>query len=186
MKTNRVKISKFLSYVLRHKPEAIGITLEDGGWINVDMLLQAVNATGKPLTRDMLEDVVRTNDKQRFAFSDDGTKIRASQGHSVRIDLGLRPLPPPDRLYHGTATRFLDSILSDGLQPQSRHHVHLSADEPTALRVGQRHGKPVILRVDAGVMHADGHAFFLSANGVWLTAAVPPAYLHPLTTPNHS
>jgi len=186
MKANRVKISKFLSYVLRHKPEAIGIALETGGWIDVDALLQAMNAAGKPLVRDVLEEVVSTNDKQRFAFSDDGTKIRASQGHSVQIDLGLQPITPPDTLYHGTATRFLNSILSSGLQPQSRRHVHLSADEPTALRVGQRHGKPVILRVDAGAMHADGHTFFLSANGVWLTAAVPPAYLRPLTNPNHS
>jgi putative RNA 2'-phosphotransferase len=178
MKPHYVKISKFLSYVLRHKPDAIGLTLEDGGWVAVDSLLQALDAAGKPVTRELLEDVVRTNDKQRFAFSADGTKIRASQGHSIAVDLGLKAVTPPDTLYHGTARRFVDSIMSTGLQPQQRHHVHLSPDEQTALRVGQRHGKPIIFRVDSGTMHADGHTFFLSANGVWLTAHVPPSYLH--------
>lgn len=178
MKPHHVRISKFLSYVLRHKPEAIGITLDDAGWVDVDLLLQAMKAAGKPVSRNVLEEIVRTNDKQRFAFNDDGTKIRASQGHSIQIDLGLRPVTPPGVLYHGTATRFLDRILSAGLLPQRRQYVHLSPDEQTALRVGQRHGKPVILRIDAGAMHADGHIFFLSANGVWLTASVPPNYLH--------
>jgi putative RNA 2'-phosphotransferase len=177
MKPHYVKISKFLSYVLRHRPDAIGLTLEDGGWVDVDALLQALGVAGKPVTRELLEDVVRTNDKQRFAFSADGIKIRASQGHSIEVDLGLKAVSPPDTLYHGTARRFLDSILSSGLQPQKRHHVHLSLDEQTALRVGQRHGKPIIFRVDSGAMHADGHTFFLSANGVWLTAHVPPSYL---------
>lgn len=180
MKPQHVKISKFLSYVLRHKPEAIGLTLEEGGWVAVDKLLQALDAAGKPVTRELLEEVVRTNEKQRFAFSDNGTKIRASQGHSIAVDLGLEAVVPPDTLYHGTAIRFLDSILLTGLQPQRRHHVHLSPDEQTALRVGQRHGKPIILRVDSGTMYADGHTFFLSANGVWLTAHVPPSYLHRL------
>ncbi len=180
MKTNLIKISKFLSYALRHKPDAIGITLEDGGWIDVDVLLQALNTVGKSITREVLDEVVRANDKQRFAFSEDGAKIRASQGHSIEVDLGLQPLTPPDVLYHGTASRFLDSILATGLQRQNRQHVHLSADEQTAVRVGQRHGKPIVLHVDAGGMHADGHAFFLSANGVWLTAHVPPTYLRVL------
>lgn len=180
MKPHHVKISKFLSYVLRHKPETIGLTLEDGGWVAVEQLLQALKAARKDVTRDLLEDIVQTNDKQRFAFSEDGTKIRASQGHSLQVDLGLRPIPPPDILFHGTARRFLDSILSTGLQPQQRQHVHLSPDEQTALRVGQRHGKPIVLRVNAGAMHADGHVFFLSANGVWLTAHVPPTFLHVL------
>lgn len=177
MKPQHVKISKFLSYVLRHKPEAIGITLDDNGWIEVDRLLEAMKAAGKRVSRELLDEIVRTNDKQRFAFNDDGTKIRASQGHSIQVDLDLTPVAPPDVLYHGTATRFLDSILSAGLQSRNRQYVHLSPDEQTALRVGQRHGKPVILRIDARAMHADGHTFFLSANGVWLTAHVPPKYL---------
>lgn len=175
---HHVHISKFLSYVLRHKPEVIDITLDDAGWVNVDRLLHAMKAAGKTVSRELLDEIVRTNDKQRFAFNDDGTKIRASQGHSIQIDLGLRAATPPDVLYHGTATRFLKAILADGLLPQGRQYVHLSPDEPTALRVGQRHGKPVILRIDAGAMHADGHTFFLSANGVWLTACVPPTYFH--------
>jgi putative RNA 2'-phosphotransferase len=177
MKSQHVKISKFLSYVLRHRPEAIGITLDDNGWVEVDRLLEAMKAAGKHVNRKVLDEVVRTNDKQRFAFSDDGTKIRASQGHSIQVDLDLTPVTPPDVLYHGTATRFLDSILSAGLQSRNRQYVHLSPDEQTALRVGQRHGKPAILRIDARAMHVDGHTFFFSANGVWLTARVPSKYL---------
>lgn len=121
--------------------------------------------------------MVKSNNKQRFAFNGDGTKIRASQGHSLEVDLNLQPLIPPEILYHGTATRFLDSIIATGLQPQNRQHVHLSADQQTAVSVGQRHGKPVVLRVAAGNMHGDGHIFFRSDNGVWLTAHVPPGYL---------
>ncbi len=171
------RTSKFLSFVLRHKPEAIGLTLDANGWADVEELIRRANETGEPLTRELLERVVADNDKQRFILSEDGTRIRANQGHSVAIDLALTPVEPPDVLFHGTATRFLDSIRTHGLRPGGRQHVHLSADESTATKVGQRHGKPVVLRVRAGAMWAVGHAFFLSANGVWLTDCVPTEFL---------
>jgi putative RNA 2'-phosphotransferase len=172
-----VRISKFLSLVLRHKPETIGLSLDRGGWARVDELIAAANRAGMPLDQASLQQVVEQNDKQRFAFSDDGLRIRASQGHSLPVDLGLKPLVPPQLLYHGTATRFLNSIRRQGLVPRGRTHVHLSPDEPTAVRVGERHGKPVVLRVQAGRMHRDGFRFYLSANGVWLTQKVPVEYL---------
>jgi putative RNA 2'-phosphotransferase len=172
-----VRISKFLSLVLRHKPETIGLSLDRGGWARVDELIAAANRAGMPLDQASLQQVVEQNDKQRFAFSDDGRRIRASQGHSLPVDLGLEPLAPPQVLYHGTATRFLNSIQRQGLVPRGRTHVHLSPDEPTAVRVGQRHGKPVVLRVQARRMHQDGFRFYLSANGVWLTQKVPVEYL---------
>jgi putative RNA 2'-phosphotransferase len=172
-----VRISKFLSLVLRHKPETIGLSLDRGGWARVDELIAAANRAGMPLDQASLQQVVEQNNKQRFAFSDDGQRIRASQGHSLPIDLGLEPLAPPQVLYHGTATRFLNSIRRQGLVPRGRTHVHLSPDEPTAVRVGKRHGKPVVLTVQAGRMHQDGFRFYLSANGVWLTEKVPAEYL---------
>jgi putative RNA 2'-phosphotransferase len=175
--TSKVKISRFLSYALRHKPEAIGLALDPQGWASIDDLLRRAAAAGMPITREILDDVVATNDKRRFAVSDDGARIRASQGHSIPVDLGLDPVTPPPTLYHGTASRFLDSILRSGLQPRGRQYVHLSADRATAVQVGRRHGKPVVLAVDAAALHATGHPFYLSKNGVWLTPQVPPAFL---------
>ncbi len=145
--------SKFLSYVLRHKPEAIGITLDDQGWIGVDELLVAAARHGKAITRELLDKVVATNDKQRFSFSPDGQSIRANQGHSVEVDLALEPVEPPELLYHGTVERFIASIREQGLIRGQRQHVHLSGDRETAARVGQRRGKPVILIVESGRMH---------------------------------
>lgn len=177
MDPSLVRLSKFLSLVLRHEPETIGLALDPNGWVAVDELLAAAAKAGTPIAPESLRQVVATNDKKRFAFSEDGLRIRASQGHSVEVDLDLPPSVPPDVLFHGTATRFLDPIRAEGLRAQSRQHVHLSPDEATAVKVGMRHGKPVVLRVHAGRMHQAGHVFFLSANGVWLTAAVPPDYL---------
>lgn len=171
-----VRFSKFLSLVLRHEPQRIGLLLDHAGWAQVDELLLAVNQAGLPLTRELLQRVVDENDKHRFRFSEDGLCIRASQGHSLAVELGLTPQTPPATLYHGTATRFLASIQQQGLLAQSRQHVHLSADHATAVRVGQRHGKPVVLTVHSGLMHRAGYLFYQADNGVWLTAHVPPAY----------
>lgn len=171
------EISKFLSFVLRHQPQAIGITLDSQGWVAVDELLSAAARHGKSISRAQLEEVVATNDKRRFALSNDGVRIRANQGHSVEVDLALTPLAPPELLYHGTVERFLESIRVQGLLRGERHHVHLSPDRETAQRVGQRRGRPVVLVVEAGRMHRDGHVFRRSENGVWLADAVPPEYL---------
>jgi putative RNA 2'-phosphotransferase len=172
-----VKTSKFLSLVLRHQPEAVGLTLDEGGWVDVDVLLAACAARGRPLTRAELDHVVATNNKRRFAYSEDGRRIRASQGHTVQVDLGLAPAVPPDVLFHGTASATLPLILRDGLLPMARQDVHLSADRETAVRVGARHGRPVVLAVDAAGLAAAGQVFRVSANGVWLTGPVPPGWL---------
>lgn len=177
MTKREIHISKFLSLVLRHKPETIGVRLEDGGWIEVETLLNACAAHQFPLTREELRAVVTGNDKQRFAFSDNGLKLRASQGHSVDVELGYAPTPPPEVLYHGTAERFLESILEKGLLKGERQHVHLSAEVETAKKVGLRHGKPVVLTVAAAKLSREGVLFYLSDNGVWLVDAVPTAYL---------
>ncbi len=174
---NKTKLSKFLSLVLRHKPEAIGLTLDSEGWVAVDDLLACLKSAGKTTNRRELEEVVAENNKQRFRFSEDGQRIRANQGHSIAVDLKLEPCTPPEKLYHGTATRFLSSIYADGLVPGSRQHVHLSGDRETAEVVGRRHGKPVILVVDAEAMHRDGKQFYISDNGVWLTDAVLPEFI---------
>ncbi len=166
--------SKFLSYVLRHKPEEIGLTLDAGGWAMIDDLLARATV---PLDRTALQRIVANSDKQRFAISPDGLRIRANQGHSFDVDLGLAPLPPPDLLYHGTATRNLDAIRAEGLNKRDRQHVHLSPDPETARSVGMRYGPPVVLTIAAGRMHGAGHVFFRSQNGVWLTEHVPPAFL---------
>ncbi|MGW3729053.1 RNA 2'-phosphotransferase [Streptomyces sp. NPDC000851] len=171
-----VKVSKYLSKHLRHQPELIGLTLDEGGWVEIDTLIAAAAAHGFRFTREELDHVVATNDKKRFAI--EGPRIRASQGHSVEVDLGLPPATPPPYLYHGTVAGNLGAIHADGLRPMNRHDVHLSADRETATRVGARRGRPVVLSVDAGAMHRDGHIFRVSANGVWLTQAVPPQYLH--------
>jgi len=172
-----ISTSKFLSLVLRHHPETIGISLDEQGWVEIDDLLAAANRSGRKLTRPLLDRVVGENDKQRFAISSDGTRIRANQGHSVEDDLGLHPAQPPELLYHGTVARFMDSIRASGLERGSRQYVHLSPDVETAQRVGQRCGRPMILIVESGRMWQDGHTFYQAENGVWLTDAVPPEYL---------
>lgn len=177
MSSEHVKVSKFLSLVLRHQPDAIGLTLDENGWADVEELIRLANQSGRCLTRPLVDVAVADSDKKRFALSEDGRRIRASQGHSIDVDLALSPADPPHRLYHGTATRFLDSIRASGLHSASRQHVHLSADIPTATKVGQRHGKPVVLVVRAGEMAAAGHTFYLSVNGVWLTDRVPVEFL---------
>jgi putative RNA 2'-phosphotransferase len=171
------QISKFLSLVLRHQPETIGLRLDGQGWARVEELLDACEKSGTPLTRVYLEHIVATSDKKRFSFSDDRLYIRANQGHSVQVDLGYEPQEPPSTLYHGTARRFLESIRREGLNKGRRHHVHLSSDEVTAVKVGSRHGKPIVLKINSGQMHLDGYAFHLSENGVWLTDHVPPDYI---------
>src|SRR5215217_5138217 len=174
---NLVRASKRLSLHLRHAPGEIGVTLEPGGWIAVETLLSALAAHGLRLTRAELGEIVEGNDKRRFAFDPTGERIRASQGHSVDVELGLPPATPPAVLYHGTVEKFLATILREGLRPMQRHAVHLSASAETARAVGARRGRPVLLVVDAAAMAAAGHEFQLSANGVWLTAAVPPEFL---------
>lgn len=171
-----VKDSKFLAGVLRHNPEKLGIELDEAGWVRVDVLLAALKRRGRRIDRDRLDFVVEHNNKKRFEYDEAGERIRASQGHSVPVDLGYEALVPPETLYHGTATRSLDSIFAEGIKPGARHHVHLSADIETATRVGSRHGKPVVLVVSAARMHADGKQFFRSTNGVWLTEYVAPDY----------
>ena len=172
-----VKISKFLSLVLRHKPAVAGVILSEGGWVPVDDLLRGCAASGLVISRDELGEVVAQNSKQRFAFNASGTLIRANQGHSVPVDLTLPASEPPPVLYHGTSTRVADIIRREGLSRMARHHVHLSADPEVARVVGARHGKPVIFCVDARAMHQAGHLFYLSDNGVWLVESVPPEYL---------
>ena len=170
------RISKFLSYVLRHRPQAVGLALDAQGWASIDELIEKARPQ-MALNRELIEQVVSTNDKQRFALSEDGTRIRANQGHSLDVDIGLEPRVPPALLYHGTATRFMDSINRDGLVSGRRQHVHLSLDAETAHAVGRRHGKPVILQIDAKAMHEQGMLFYVSANGVWLTEHVPTRFI---------
>jgi putative RNA 2'-phosphotransferase len=177
MSDKYIRHSKFLSLVLRHKPETIGLTLGEGGWVGVDELLEAMRRHGRAFGLAELKELVATNDKQRFAFSPDGSRIRASQGHSVEVELGYEPAEPPEVLYHGTAERSVEAILREGILRRERHAVHLSERTDTATTVGNRHGRPVVLAVAAGRMHRDGHAFYRSANGVWLADAVPAGYL---------
>lgn len=177
MANDIVSTSKFLSLVLRHDPGRIGIELDAQGWVAIDTLLRQCAAHRKPISRELLNRIVQENDKKRFAISPDGLQIRASQGHSVEVDLALDPIHPPEFLYHGTAERNAASIQQTGLNRAARQHVHLSLDRATATKVGQRHGKPIIFIVKAADMHRAGHQFFLSANGVWLTDSVPPEFL---------
>jgi putative RNA 2'-phosphotransferase len=172
-----IKTSKFLSLILRHEPERVGLKLGDAGWVGVEELLKAVNGHGVALTLEQLKHIVATSDKKRFAFSEDGRRIRASQGHSVEVDLQYAPETPPELLYHGTATRFLEGIRRDGLLRMERHDVHLSAETKMTMQVGGRHGKPVLLIIRAGEMHRAGHEFRRSANGVWLVNQVPPEFI---------
>ena len=177
MSRDPIALSKFLSFVLRHKPEAIGLVLGDNGWVEIADLVTKATAGGEVFTAEDVLTCAANNDKKRFTISDDGLRVRAAQGHSVEVDLALTPTTPPDILFHGTATRFVDAIRAEGLKPQSRQQVHLSRDEATALKVGQRHGKPHIFQVEAGRMQADGYHFYVADNGVWLTDAVPSGYL---------
>lgn len=170
-------ISKFLSLVLRHDPGKIGITLDENGWTECRDLIEASGRHGMKFDYETLAEVVRSNDKQRFSLSEDGKRIRANQGHSVAVDLALKPQVPPRFLYHGTVPKFLESIRQSGLLKGERHHVHLSPDRVTAAKVGERRGKPVILAVRASEMSKAGHPFFVSENGVWLTDAVPPEFI---------
>jgi len=179
MNKQHVKLSKFLSLVLRHQPEKIDIQLDEQGWVEVEVLLQAAHQHGTDICRETLRQIVEQNDKQRFALSEDGLKIRANQGHSIEVNLALSPQQPPDILYHGTAEKFIDSIRQQGLQKRQRQHVHLSADEKTAYKVGIRHGKPVILQIKSAAMYQQGYVFYCSENGVWLTDHVPVEYIVP-------
>ena len=169
--------SKFLSLILRHQPQLIGLQLNDSGWANVEELLSKMTVNGEIVSRQLLETVVADNDKKRFSFNEDKTMIRASQGHSVSIDLALQPQTPPDVLLHGTIAAFIPAIKKDGLQKMSRQHVHLSADALTAEKVAGRRGKPVILTIKAKEMFNSGYSFYLSENGVWLTDHVSPAFI---------
>jgi len=175
MTSDLTSSSKFLSYVLRHNPAAIGVSLGDGGWIDIDALLSAAAAHGRPIGRDRLGQILSAPGKRRFETR--GEQIRAAQGHSIPVDLGLSPSPPPEVLYHGTVARFLDRIRAEGLSARGRTHVHLSADVPAARAVGSRRGRPVVLVVRAGAMHERGYAFYRAANGVWLAAHVPAEWI---------
>lgn len=171
------RLSKYLSLVLRHQPASLGIVLDENGWTDVSVLLQKMQPSNPEMNRALLEHIVSTNAKQRFAFNETKDKIRANQGHSVSVQLNYIPQPPPEILYHGTALQYLDSILQQGLLKGTRHHVHLSKDIETARQVGQRHGKPCICSIDTKQMQQDGHIFYCSENGVWLTEQVPAQYL---------
>jgi putative RNA 2'-phosphotransferase len=171
-----VSASKFVSLVLRHQPEVIGLPLDSEGWAEIDALIQ-LSQPHHPLTRALIDEVVATNNKQRFAISDDGTRIRARQGHSIEVELGLVAIVPPEYLFHGTAMHSVEAIRREGLSKRSRQHVHLSSEADTATRVGARHGRPVVLRIHAAAMTTAGHAFFRSENGVWLTDAVPAEFI---------
>lgn len=174
---NYINIGKYIALILRHKPETIGITLDEHGWANVNELIAGIQTQYPDFTMNDLEEIVRTDNKQRYAFNQDKTKIRANQGHSVSVDVELKEAVPPDVLYHGTAVKYMPFILRDGLIPKSRLYVHLSNDVETATKVGQRHGSPIVLMINAKKMHEDGYPFYLSENGVWLTKTVPVQYI---------
>lgn len=173
----QIKLSKFLSLILRHQPEKIGLSLDAQGWVSIEQLLSQAHTHGQLIRHDELLDIVAHNDKQRFAISADGLRIRANQGHSLDVDLALSAQTPPNVLFHGTASRFLPKILAEGLQPMQRHHVHLSTNAEVALSVGARYGLPQLLWIDAQQMAADGHVFYCTDNGVWLTDHVAPVYI---------
>ena len=178
MSKNRLEeLGKFISLILRHKPEVIGISLDEHVWADVSELLEGMNRMGKQIDREMLEQIVETNNKKRYSFNSDKTLIRANQGHSIPVDVELPQKKPPLILWHGTAEKYVSSIEKQGLVPKSRLYVHLSGDVETAKNVGSRHGKPVIYRVHSGNMEQDGYPFYQSVNGVWLTKHVPAVYL---------
>ena len=171
-----IKMSKLIAMTLRHKPEALGLAMDEHGWVETQALIEKLNAI-QPFDMETLEEIVRTDSKQRYAFSADKSRIRANQGHSLPVDQELLPQEPPKTLWHGTATRFAESIERQGLKPMNRQYVHLSDDTQTAILVGRRHGSPLIYEVDAEAMFKAGYSFYRSENGVWLADAVPPAYL---------
>ena len=177
MSKNLEKVSKFLSLILRHKPEEIGLVLDKNGWADISQLIELSTAKSVVIDKPTIFEVVATSDKQRFTISDDGLYIRANQGHSIAVDLGLKELQPPNVLFHGTAMRFWDSIASIGLSKMNRQHVHLTENINSALAVGARYGKPVLLSIDSNKMSTEGHLFYKSENGVWLVDAVPPQYI---------
>ena len=170
-------LGRFMSYVLRNHPEAAGLTLDSEGWADVDKLMEGMTKAGRPIDRETLERIVRENNKKRYTLSEDGRRIRANQGHSVDVHIEMEKRTPPERLYHGTADRFLDSIKEQGIRRMARQYVHLSPDVPTAVNVGSRHGKPVVLAIDTAQMTADGFDFFISANGVWQSEDIPWRYV---------
>jgi putative RNA 2'-phosphotransferase len=172
-----VQTSKFLSLVLRHQPEKIGIALDEAGWVGVDELLAACARHGTVISRAQLDELVAGSDKQRFAFNDDRTRIRTNQGHSVEVELGHPPATPPDVLFHGTPAKFVEAIRREGLKKMQRHHVHLSPTRETAAKVGQRRGREVVLTIDARRMRGDGFVFYRTPNDVWLVDAVPVEYI---------
>ena len=171
------KMGRFISFILRHHPETIGISLDEYGWANVDELLSGINNSGRTIDMELLEEIVRTDQKQRYSFNEDKTLIRANQGHSISVDVELEEMQPPQVLYHGTASRFLDAIMQEGLKPMSRLYVHLSKDIETAKVVGARHGAPIILKINTSQMQEDGMKFYLSKNGIWLTKNIPTKYI---------
>ncbi|HEK4597347.1 TPA: RNA 2'-phosphotransferase [Clostridioides difficile] len=171
------KLSIFISLILRHKPETIGIKLDDYGYADVNELIEKINNTGRNINIEILEQIVKEDNKQRYSFNDDRSKIRANQGHSINVNVELRELEPPKYLYHGTATRFLDNIKNEGIIKQSRLYVHLSRDIDTAIKVGKRHGTPVILKINTGKMYENGYKFYLSENNVWLCKYIPFEYV---------
>ena len=176
MTKNDTNTSKYIALILRHKPQTIGITLDEHGWADVNALIEGVNKT-HPLDMESLERIVAEDEKKRYSFNEDKTKIRANQGHSVNVDVELKEAEPPEILYHGTGEKFVAAIDMEGLKPKSRLYVHLSCDTETATKVGKRHGKPVIYEIAAGRMYKDGFKFFISENGVWLTSKVPVEYI---------
>ena len=180
---NLTRTSKFISLILRHKPEVIGISLDEQGWANVDELIAGVSKT-RQLDMALLEEIVRTDDKQRYSFNQDKTLIRANQGHSISVDVELPEEQPPEYLYHGTAEKYRSSIEAQGLLPQSRLYVHMTDNYGTAVKIGQRHGKVVVYQVASQAMQQDGYKFYRSVNGVWLTKAVPAPYLTNLNQTN--
>lgn len=173
---NLTKVSKYLALILRHKPEAAGITLDKNGWANVKDLIKGINKTHK-LDMETLEEIVATDDKQRYSFNEDKTLIRANQGHSIDVDVELEEVVPPEYLWHGTAVKYVESIIKTGLIPKSRLYVHMSESYMTAMETGARHGNPMVFCVKAEDMYKDGYKFYRSANGVWLTKFVPVEYL---------
>ena len=177
MEKKLIKISRFLCFILRHKPEAINLTLDHQGWAGVDRLINLASQKGTNIDFPMLEKIVANDDKRRFSFNQDKSKIRANQGHSIKVDLSLKAQTPPEYLLHGTAERFMKSITQQGLLKKSRQHVHLSEDESTAINVGKRYGEPVLLRIKARKMQEAGYSFFLSDNRVWLTEFVPKDFI---------
>ena len=182
MKNDDITLGKFISLILRHEPETIGITLDSEGWADTRELIDGINASGHTISMETLERIVRENSKQRYSFNDDRSKIRANQGHSIPVEVKMREAVPPERLYHGTADRFLDSIKRDGIRTMNRQYVHLSKDVETAFTVGRRHGRPAVLVIDTEAMTADGYVFRISDNGVWQSEDIPWRYVKEVLT----